>query len=178
MKKKYDNKSLALSMAAIAVGMVMLAYASVPLYRLFCQVTGFGGTIQIAKNIPKKIIDREIVVSFNADTDPNLPWKFRSDQHQVKIKIGQNKIVSFYAENLSDKPVKGMATFNVVPQAAGIYFNKVQCFCFDEQVLKPKEKIHFPVSFFIDPEITNDKYLKNLKTITLSYTFFKVKDKK
>ncbi len=176
MKKSGKNRKLAINMLAIVAGMFMLAYASVPLYRVFCKVTGYGGTTQEAKQLPKKKLNKKLTITFNADVDRDLPWKFVPDQHKVSVKIGEQKLISYYAENLTDKPIKGMSTFNVIPEAAGKYFNKIQCFCFEEQILQPKQKVHMPVSFFIDPEIVNDKIARDIKTITLSYTFFKVKE--
>lgn len=175
-KNKQSNSSLAISIAAIAAGMVMLAYASVPLYRLFCQITGFGGTTQIATKSPDIILDREITVTFNAEVDRNLPWKFTPEEPKVKLKIGENRLVIYDVENKSNEGVFGTATFNVTPHEAGRYFFKTQCFCYEKQHLEANQKVHLPVSFFIDPEIQNDKNLQNLTTITLSYTFFKVKD--
>jgi cytochrome c oxidase assembly protein subunit 11 len=170
------NKSLALGIAAIVVGMVCLAYASVPLYDLFCRVTGFGGTTQVAKEAPKKIYDREITIRFNADISPDLPWEFYPEQKQLKLRVGERKLAFFHAKNLTNEATKGTAIYNVTPNKAGIYFQKIQCFCFENQTLKPNESMEMPVSFFIDPAIMTDKKMDDITTITLSYTFFKVKD--
>lgn len=150
----------------------MLSYAAVPLYRLFCQVTGFGGTTQIAKQAPDNVLDREVTVTFNADVDPKLPWKFKPLQFTKKVKIGENVFAAYVAENLSDQPTSGTATYNVTPFEVGPYFNKVQCFCFEKQALPAKAVVNMPISFFIDPEIVNDHQLDDVKHITLSYTFF------
>ena len=168
------NRKLALSMAAIAVGMVMLSFAAVPLYRLFCAVTGFGGTPMIAEAAPENISPREITVSFVANTDKQLAWKFLPNQNKTTVHIGESKLVSYRAENNDSRDVTGMATFNVTPHQAGQYFNKVHCFCFEKQTLKAGEKVNMPVSFFIDPAILDDPDLANLTNITLSYTFFNV----
>lgn len=170
------NTSLALSLFAIVVGMVCLAYASVPLYDLFCRVTGFGGTTQVAKEAPKKIYDREITIRFNSDISPDLPWEFYPEQKQLKLRVGERKLAFFHAKNLVNEATKGTAIYNVTPNKAGIYFQKIQCFCFENQTLKANESMEMPVSFFIDPAIMTDKKMDDITTITLSYTFFKVKE--
>ena len=167
-----SNRSIALNLAAIAVGMLMLAYASVPLYRIFCQVTGFGGTTQRAAVNRVAINDRTVTVRFNADTDPKLPWKFEPIERNVTVRLGENRLVAFRAQNLSNTPTKGTATYNVTPFAAGKYFNKIQCFCFEEQRLAPGQSATLPVSFFIDPAILKDPLVGDVANITLSYTFF------
>ena len=165
-------------MFAVVVGMLMLTYASVPLYDLFCKVTGFGGTTQVATSAPSKIYDREITIRFNADTDPALFWDFKPEQVQMNVKVGENHLAFYSATNDAKLPLIGTSVYNVTPHKAGIYFNKIQCFCFEEQKINPGEKATFPVSFFIDPEFMNDPNMKNVQTITLSYTFFPVKDSK
>lgn len=152
--------------------MAMLAYASVPLYRLFCATTGFGGTPQIAKELPSKILNREVIVRFNTDVDPRLGWEFSSEQKQVKVKIGENGLAFFKAINKSSEATTGMAMYNVTPEKTGGYFNKIKCFCFEKQKLKAGQEINFPVSFFIDPEMVKDKQMDDVDTITLSYTFY------
>ena len=170
------DKNLPIILVAMVVGMLGLAYASVPLYRLICQKTGFGGTPQKALLISDQIAgDREITVQFVANTHRNLPWKFRPLQNEIKMRIGENKLAYYFAENTSDHPIIGMATYNVSPDKAAIYFNKVQCFCFEQQLLKPKQGMEMPVLFFLDPEFAKDPNLKDVKTITLSYTFFEFK---
>ena len=154
----------------------MLSYASVPLYRIFCQITGYGGTTQQVENLPKFVHDREITIRFNAITYEGLPWKFENQQKEVKLKVGEHKLAFFSATNLADKPTTGTATYNVTPHKVGEYFAKIQCFCFEEQTLEAGETIEFPVSFYIDPEILNDKDAQEVSTITLSYTFFPLKD--
>ncbi|OYW13637.1 MAG: cytochrome c oxidase assembly protein [Rhodospirillales bacterium 12-54-5] len=167
------------ALLAIVLGMAMLAYASVPLYRLFCKVTGYGGTTQRATtSYSGKVLPQTLVVRFNADTDPGLPWKFKTPTpHEVTVHIGENKLVAFHATNLTDQPTRGTATYNVTPFLAGKYFNKIQCFCFNEQHLGPHQEANLPVSFFIDPAIVDDPDLKGLTNITLSYTFFSYESK-
>lgn len=160
-------------MLAIAVAMVALSFASVPLYRRFCQVTGWGGTTQTAAANTSKVYSREFIVQFNADIDPHLPWTFNPDQRNVKVKVGQNAIISYSAMNNGKIPIAGTAIHNVTPLKAGQYFTKTQCFCFSQQILQPGQKVHMPVTFYIDPKIMDDRELRNLKTITLSYTFYR-----
>lgn len=168
-----NTKTLLVILSAVAI-MVGMAFASVPLYRMFCQVTGFGGTTMRAEAPPpaSDIIDREITVKFNADTAPSLPWTFKPDQHEITVKIGQQGIVSYLAKNKLQKSTTGTAIYNVAPAKAGKYFHKVQCFCFDEQTLTPGQEMHMPVMFYVDPALARDKNLDDIKFITLSYTFF------
>lgn len=167
------NKRIALYAVLFVFVMVGLSFASVPLYRLFCQVTGFDGTPQIgAGDGPRRVIDRDITVRFNADVARGMVWSFKPDQPLVKLKIGQDALVSFTATNPTGKPVDGTALFNVLPEAAGKYFHKVQCFCFNRQTLAPGQTAHMPVSFYIDPEIVNEPDIADIDSITLSYTYF------
>lgn len=161
----------------VAVGMVGMAYASVPLYRIFCQVTGYGGTTQRAQTAGVRILDRTIKVRFDANT-AGVDWDFRPKQREVEIRIGETKQIAYMAHNRSKQTVTGTATFNVTPQAAGAYFNKIDCFCFTEQTLRPDETADMPVVFFVDPDIVDSEELKDISTITLSYTFFPVDDPK
>jgi len=171
-----SNKSFALNLLLLALGMLALAYASVPLYRLFCATTGYGGTTQEGKFIPGRESTRSITIEFNADTDPGLPWEFKPGQRKLTTKIGQQVLTHYVARNLTDKPVKGHAVYNVVPFSAGSYFVKVDCFCFKEQTLEPRQRVDMPVLFYIDPAIESDPDMKDVRTITLSYTFFPVKN--
>lgn len=157
------------------MGMLGLAFASVPLYQMFCQVTGFGGTVQKAVKMPERCVDRMITVRFNADTNPSLPWEFKPLQKQVKVKAGELGLAFYKAKNHSNEHTIGMATYNVTPNKTGIYFNKVECFCFIEQHLEPGQETDFPVQFFIDADIADDGKCDDVKTITLSYTFFKLR---
>lgn len=172
---KKDNKTTALNIAAIAVGMFGMAYAAVPLYDLFCKITGFGGTVKQVNDAPSEILDRKINVMFNSDTSKELQWSFKPSQTKLEVNIGESGLAFYEAVNNSDKTVIGTATYNVTPIKAAKYFNKVECFCFEKQILDPNEKMQFPVSFFVDPEIINDKNLDEVKTVTLSYTFFPYK---
>lgn len=162
---------------SVAFGMLGLSYASVPLYRLFCQVTGYGGTTQAADSASDIILDRMVTVEFDANTAKGIGWTFKPSQHKIKLRIGEEKLAFFTARNDSAVPVTGTAVFNVTPQQVGSYFNKLECFCFTEQTLKPGETKQMPVSFFIDPELDADSNLDSIKIITLSYTFFPVASK-
>ncbi len=170
------NSRLGLNILAIAVGMFGLAYASVPLYDIFCRMTGFGGTTMVAGVAPQQVIDRDIKILFNTEVSPDLSWEFKTMQSTVHVNVGEQKLAFFEAVNTGSKPVVGMASYNVSPAKMGKYFNKLKCFCFEQQLIRPGEKISFPISFFIDPEIMNDKNLNDVQEVTLSYTFFKYKD--
>jgi cytochrome c oxidase assembly protein subunit 11 len=167
------NSFLAVALLAVAVGMAGMAYASAPLYRLFCQVTGYGGTTQRADRAPDRIAEREVVVRFDANVS-GLPWSFRPEVPQMRVKLGEPALVNFIAENRGDRATVGTATFNVQPDTTGAYFNKIECFCFNEQELKPGERIEMPVQFFVSPDLEADRNLRATRTITLSYTFFPV----
>lgn len=170
---RHKNAKLATNLLALTLGMLMLAYASVPLYRLFCNVTGFGGTTKTAGiRTHSTMLNRIITVRFNAETDAKLPWEFKPDQNSVQVKVGEEKLVSYLAKNLSNKPITGRAVYNVVPFKAGAYFMKIECFCFQNQILNPNESVHMPISFFLDPSLADDPDMKDVKEITLSYTFF------
>ncbi len=167
------NSATAVILVSVVAGMVGLAYASVPLYRLFCQVTGYGGTTQTAPVAPGAAEVRTITVRFNAHVNSALPWRFRPVQREIEVRPGEEALAFYRATNLSDRAVVGTATYNVTPQKAGVYFAKVDCFCFTEQRLEPGASAELPVSFFVDPEIAADPGLDDVKTITLSYTFFR-----
>jgi len=164
---------IASALVAVVAGMVGLSYASVPLYRLFCQVTGYGGTTQRATAGADHMADRTIVVRFDGNV-AGLPWDFQPETQQVTVKLGETALVSFFAKNVSKSPTTGTATFNVQPEIAGAYFNKIECFCFTEQRLQPGERVELPVQFFVSPDLADDRELKGTRTITLSYTFFPV----
>jgi len=170
------NAKISVALTLIVGAMVGLTFASVPLYRMFCQVTGYGGTTQVATAVPEAVSERRITVRFNADVNPKLPWKFQPIDHAVSLRVGEPGLAFFRAENLSDRPVTGTATFNVTPLKAGQYFDKTQCFCFDEQRLEAGESVEMGVSFFVDPAILDDRNLDDVSTITLSYTFFRSLD--
>jgi cytochrome c oxidase assembly protein subunit 11 len=168
-----SNANIVAVCLGLVVGMAGMAYASVPLYRIFCQVTGYGGTTQrseLLADVP--VLDRQVTIRFDANIANDLNWNFAPVDRQVSIRLGEQKQISYYAENLSNQVITGTATFNVTPQYAGSYFNKIECFCFTQTTLQPGEKIDMPVVFFVDPELDKEEVYKNLKTITLSYTFF------
>ena len=171
-----QNKNIVQTISLCVLIMVCLTFASVPLYRMFCQATGYGGTARIFVQ-PSKIQGKKtFTISFNADVNPELPWKFSPEKKHMQLLTGENKLAFYNAENLSNKPIVGMASYNVTPELAGKYFNKVQCFCFERQLLKPHQKVLMPVLFFIDPEIENDENLKDIQEITLSYNFYRLKE--
>ena len=161
----------------VVVGMVGMAYASVPLYQLFCQVTGYGGTTQRAQTAGIEVLDQTIKVRFDANT-AGINWDFRPVQREVELKIGETRQVAYTSHNNSSRTTTGTATFNVTPQSAGAYFNKIECFCFTEQTLQPGETADMPIVFFIDPDIVKSEELKDISTLTLSYTFFPVDEPK
>lgn len=171
-----NNARLALSLFAVVVGMLMLSFAAVPLYDAFCKITGLGGTTAVAEAAPAQAISRIMTVRFNTDVDAALDWRFEAPQKPVPLQVGEERVVNFYAKNVGNEGVSGVAVYNVTPHSAAEYFAKVQCFCFENQYLAPGEEIQMPVSFFIDPTIEEDPYLQDLKTVTLSYTFFKSKN--
>ena len=162
--------------ALLVAAMVGLAFASVPLYRLFCQVTGFGGTPLRAEEVAPslKATGKLISVRFDANTNSALPWSFEPEENRQRVAIGARDMAFYKAKNLGDKPVTGTATFNVTPAKAGQYFTKIQCFCFQEQTLKPGEEVRMPVIFFVDPKILDDPDARRIDEITLSYTFYPV----
>lgn len=156
----------------IAVGMVGMSYAAVPLYRIFCQITGFGGTVQAVADEQTVIVDRNIKVRFMANVNHGMPWEFAPVQTSQSLKVGEHALAFYEAENLTNKEITGTATYNVSPHKAGLYFNKIDCFCFTEQTLKPGERVDMPVTYYIDPEIMNDTNLDDVNEVVLSYTFF------
>ena len=164
-----------LSVLMMLTGMTLLVVYAVPLYEMFCRVTGYGGTTQRAAAAPGAMGARSFTIRFDAETNPQLPWGFRPAQRQVTVRAGERKLIFYVAKNLSDEPVTGTATFNVTPAKAGRYFNKIQCFCFSKQLLKPGQRVDMPVSFFIDPAILKAKNLRDVSVITLSYTFFRAR---
>ena len=166
----------ALLATGVIFGMLGLTAAAVPLYRLFCQVTGYGGTTQVAEALPQQPLAQTIKVRFNADVDPALPWSFRPVQREIEVRIGEQHLAFYRARNDSDRPIVGQAVYNVTPFKAGAYFDKIACFCFEEQRLAPGEEVDMPVSFFVDPAIVDDPGTRGLTTITLSYTFFLLED--
>jgi cytochrome c oxidase assembly protein subunit 11 len=163
--------------ATLVASMIGLSYASVPLYRLFCQVTGFGGTTQVAEAAPAQASAEQMTIRFDANIDRSLGWNFHPKQNTMTVKIGEPNMAYYVATNAASLPSTGSAVFNVTPAEAGIYFNKIECFCFTEQTLKAGETVEMPVQFFIDPAILDDLDAKSISEITLSYTFYPVKSK-
>ncbi len=164
------NRTIAMALGAFFFSMIGAAYAAVPLYELFCQVTGYGGTTQRVEQYSSRVLDREITVRFDANT-AGIPWEFRPLQRDVTMPIGETVQIAYEAHNLARTATGGRATFNVAPQLAGAYFMKVECFCFTDTTLQPGETVEMPVVFYVDPAIVDVPELKSIKTITLSYTF-------
>lgn len=167
-----------LGLGAIVAAMLVLVTFSVPLYRLFCAATGFGGTTQRASVASQTVSDRVVTVRFSTDVAADLGWRFVPEQREVSVHLGEEKLVFFSAENLTDQPIVGHATFNVTPTKTGVYFDKVQCFCFSEERLGAHEKVDMPVDFFVDPKLADDPETREVDTITLSYTFYRSPDPK
>lgn len=173
--KRLDRtKVTALLCVGVFVGMVAMAYAAVPLYNIFCRVTGFGGTTQVAEVAPATVLDRTMQIRFDGNVSHKMPWKFKPEQNTMMVKVGETGLAFYQATNTSERTIKGTASFNVSPPKAGAYFNKIECFCFTEQVLAPGETVQMPVTFFVDPSLADDPELNNVESITLSYTFYEV----
>jgi cytochrome c oxidase assembly protein subunit 11 len=176
--KKNANRVVAVVCLSFFVGMIGMAYAAVPLYTMFCQATGYGGTTRrVEQQYAGKVLDRDITIRFDANA-AGMPWDFQPVKRSISIRIGETAQAHYTATNLFDVPVTGRATFNVVPELAGAYFNKVECFCFTDQTLQPGQTADMPVIFYVDPDIVNAPELKDIKTITLSYTMFPVEGNK
>lgn len=173
MTTRKPGRALPLTLAAVVFGMLGLSFAAVPLYRVFCAVTGYGGTPQIGPEVSREVSDRAITVRFNADVNPNLPWTFAPEQKQVTLKLGAQQVAFYHARNDSDHPITGVAVYNVTPDKIGSYFHKTACFCFNEQTLAPHQEMQLPVSFWVDPAIAKDPSTADVTVITLSYTFFR-----
>ena len=165
------KKLTPLVLAGIFILMLGLSYASVPLYEIFCKVTGFGGTTQVAKDAPKIVLDKKVSVRFDTNVN-NLPWDFKAKTNVMDVKVGQVNKIEFEVVNYSDEPTAGVASFNVSPSSFGKYYSKLGCFCFEKQELKPGEKATYVMTFYLDPEMVNDATVKNLQDVTMSYTFF------
>lgn len=172
------NRNLLLSLLGLVASMILLSFASVPIYNLFCKVTGYGGTISRQNvNIYSPVKGtRKLIIEFDANVDKKLPWRFKPKQRNIQITPGQNILVFYEAENISENDIIGTSVYNITPNKAGKYFVKIHCFCFEEQLLKAHEKILMPVTFFIDKNIENDPEMQDIKLITLSYSFFKVRN--
>ena len=177
MKGGVPKNLRVLAMLVLAVAaMGAVAYASVPFYALFCKATGYGGTTQRSEKAPTETLNRTITVTFDSNVDSSLPWDFKPDVRSIEARIGETYTVTYHARNRGDKTAAGMATFNVQPDIAGSYFSKIQCFCFEKQVLKPGQDAALAVQFYLDPALAKDKNMDAVQNITLSYTFFRAKD--
>jgi cytochrome c oxidase assembly protein subunit 11 len=170
-----SNARIALICAAVFLGMVGAAYASVPLYRAFCQLTGFGGTVSKASAAPARVLDQTLTVRFDANVR-GVPWDFKPSQVSQTVRIGETGLAFFKVTNHGKTPVTGRATYNVLPEAAGAHFQKLECFCFTEQTVQPGETMEFPVVYFVDPAFASDPETKGEPEVTLSYTFFPAED--
>src|SRR3990170_5021006 len=172
-KQQRRHGTVALALVGLVAAMTGLAFAAVPLYRMFCQATGYGGVPQRAERAPEQGLDRSVRIRFDANVDHALPWSFAPVERLIEVKIGETALAFFKASNRSDAPVTGSAIFNVVPERAARYFNKIECFCFKEQTLAAGTSVEMPVTFFVDPKIVDDEDTKNISEITLSYTFYR-----
>ena len=168
-----SNARLVWRLVAVVVVMGALAWAAVPFYRWFCQVTGFAGTTQIAQSESDRVLDQTVRVRFDANVMPGLGWTFRPMQREMTVRLGETGMAYYEAVNNSDETVTGSATYNVSPDSAGYFFEKIQCFCFTEQTLAPGERIEMPLTFFVNPDMLDDRDAKRIRDITLSYTFFR-----
>ena len=158
----------------LVVFMAGLAWASIPFYDWFCRATGFGGTTSVSEVVSSTILDQTIKVRFDASLERNMPWEFTPVVREMELRIGETGLAFYEAFNPTDKPVAGSASYNVAPYAAGGFFSKIDCFCFEEQILEPGERIQMPVTFYVDPEIVSDRDAKYVHSITLSYTFYQI----
>jgi len=165
------TKTVAQTVGLVVV-MGSLGFASVPFYDWFCRVTGFGGTTSVSEVAPEEILDQTIIVRFDASKDRDMPWEFKPVERQMEIRIGETGLAFYEAYNPTDRVVAGTASYNVTPYEAGGFFSKIQCFCFEQQVLQPGERVMMPVTFYVDPEIVTDRDGQYVKQITLSYTFY------
>lgn len=163
-----------LQLVGVVALMGGLSWASVPFYDWFCRVTGFGGVTGVAEQGADTVLDQTITVRFDGSKERDMPWEFKPVQREMELKIGETGLAFYEAYNPTDRPIAGQASYNVTPYSAGGYFEKIACFCFTEQVLQPGERVQMPVTFFVDPEIVNDRDAKYVHTITLSYTFYEI----
>ena len=170
------NAGVGVALAAVIAGMTGMAFAAVPLYRMFCAATGYAGTPNTTAQASPGATGKMITVRFNADTNPNLPWMFKPEQASVTLPLGEDRVAFYTARNNSGAAITGVATYNVTPEKVGKYFHKTACFCFDEQTLASGQDMDFPLSFWVDPAIADDPNTADVKTITLSYTFFRAAD--
>jgi cytochrome c oxidase assembly protein subunit 11 len=169
------NARIAWTLVLVTAGMLGMAYAAVPLYQAFCRATGFAGTPLVAQSDDRPVIKRTVEVRFDTNVDPNLAWRFEPVQREVTVHLGEEKLVFFRATNKSQRPIVGTATYNVTPERTAGWFDKIQCFCFTEQLLQPGQSVDMPVVFFVDPDMDKDRRYDDINTITLSYTFYEAK---
>ena len=174
MKKLTGPQKTVAQTVSLVVLMGGLAWASVPFYDWFCRVTGFGGTTGISTVAPDDVLEQTIKVRFDASLHSDMDWDFKPEVHEMEMRIGETGLAFYEAHNPTDRPIAGQASYNVTPYQAGYFFNKIDCFCFEEQVLQPGETVMMPVSFYVDPEIVTDRDAKYVHTITLSYTFYEI----
>ncbi len=171
MSAERANNRVAMRLLTFAAVMLGLSFAAVPLYDLFCRVTGYGGTTDVSSSESDVILEKTIKVRFDGSLASNMPWDFKPMEREVEIRIGETGLAFYEAHNPTDEPISGAASFNVTPYSAGAYFTKIECFCFEEQLLEPGQRVEMPVTFYVDPEIVNDPEAKYAPVITLSYTF-------
>ncbi|HXZ22307.1 MAG TPA: cytochrome c oxidase assembly protein [Pseudolabrys sp.] len=180
--RHFDQKPLrrdvlvAACCGAVAVGMVGAAYAAVPFYNWFCRTTGFGGTTQVAEKAPDQVLGRTLTIRFDSNVTPGLPWRFQPEQNEIQVRVGEVATVHYKVVNEAAREIAGQASYNVSPPTVGAYFNKINCFCFTEQRLKAGETREMTVVFYIDPSIVKDRDQTDLSTITLSYTFYRLRE--
>lgn len=167
------NRRLAFASFGFVAFMVGVSFAAVPLYDLFCRVTGFGGTPMIGQAAPAAPGEATITVRFNANTHPNLPWRFAAQNTAMTLRVGEEGLAFYTASNRTDRPATGVSTYNVTPEVVGRYFHKTACFCFEDQTLQPGQQVDMPLSFWVDPRIAQDPATRDIRTITVSYTFFR-----
>jgi cytochrome c oxidase assembly protein subunit 11 len=176
MDKRRGNLIIASIFAVVAIGMVGMSFAAIPLYRMFCQATGYGGTPKIGAAVAPGGDGKTIRVRFNADISPGIPWTFEPDQLEITVPLGEDHLASYTARNKARSPVTGVALYNITPEKAAKYFHKTACFCFNKQTLEGGQTMDFPLSFWVDPEISKDPSTSDVQVVTLSYTFFKTLD--
>jgi len=173
---RLNNRTFGITLATFAIAMVGVSFAAIPLYRVFCSVTGYAGTPQIGPQAAPGATRQIMTVRFNANVNPNLPWDFAPQQDAVRVPLGQDQLAYYTARNLAGTPITGIALYNVTPDTVGKYFHKTACFCFNQQTLAAGQRMQFPLSFWVDPAIADDPNTADIHTITLSYTFFRTLD--
>jgi len=176
MPRPRSNGAVVFVLVGVIAGMTGLSFAAVPLYRMFCAVTGYGGTPQVGPSVAPGATQRMITVRFNADTNPGLPWQFRPAQKEITLPLGDERLAFYIARNETSEAVTGTSVYNVTPDKVGRYFHKTACFCFNEQTLAAGQEMEFPLSFWVDPKLADDPNTADITTITLSYTFYRALD--